>query len=389
MYFLIAEKINFQSWKTISKAMSKKKGKKHRKERTRNKRNLKKRKERKRTREKERKNRNKEKNIEKEWIKCRKEGRGKERGNTGKKERRKTKRENLQLFNQSPNLGVSKIIFLKLGCFHSIVNFSYKIKKMKGIYKEHMKLHTAIPELTLQPNLQHKPLIILQLILDSSDKSLSHFWCKPKEWLCLRLKMLQRSRARGMPVEFQSTIPWLLEHLTVSKEPIILSVNCVRITNYLKTSEVWTDNQVTNCIFNASYKKCGKVLNIAGHTCVHGMVPWVIQAGIPHMRALFTWLLCNEYIFFKDFLSMICTKLFTLRYKTTDKVNRKWEDDGRILLSRNSCQCLKVAKLKSLWIFSNDVSSFFERTRCIHFTICCNDLDDNKRKFWVLCFCSF
>ena len=60
--------------------------------------------------------------------------------------------------------------------------------------------------------------------------------------------------------------------------------------------------------------------------------------------------------------------------KSGQKVHGKGENDGWILLSWDGSQRLQVSQLKGRRRLWNNVSGFFQGTRCIHFSLSSNDL---------------
>ena len=60
--------------------------------------------------------------------------------------------------------------------------------------------------------------------------------------------------------------------------------------------------------------------------------------------------------------------------KSGQKVHGKGENDGWILLSWDGSQRLQVSQLKGRRRLWNNVSGFFQGTRCIHFSLSSDDL---------------
>merc|ERR1719414_848497 len=60
--------------------------------------------------------------------------------------------------------------------------------------------------------------------------------------------------------------------------------------------------------------------------------------------------------------------------ETRDQVDRKRENDGRVLLRRNGVECLQVTELEGRRRLGNDLRGLFESSRGFLFALCSNNL---------------
>ena len=66
------------------------------------------------------------------------------------------------------------------------------------------------------------------------------------------------------------------------------------------------------------------------------------------------------------------------------ELERKWENNSRVLFRWDRVECLKISKLKGGWWLADNLSCFAQILRCIHFSLGSDNLKNYRRtRIWM------
>src|SRR6266487_6094834 len=79
-------------------------------------------------------------------------------------------------------------------------------------------------------------------------------------------------------------------------------------------------------------------------------------------------------ILFRDLRTRLCRMATQRLQHRLNQIEREREDDRRVLLNRDLCQCLEEAQLQGTRLRSNDTSGLGQLRRCLQLAFSMDDL---------------